>query len=197
MGIEAILLLGVLVLAAVALLIMRSRRARSTSRSRGKRRRPSPERGPSPEVRSLPAFQTLVDEVGYSAESGGAIHIALGNGGLYGDDAITSLAGLQVVESLADATVSYSVPPIITVGDPTLLPLAQDMLRRAYERKGIAEQYDPSSVRFIAPSPIAYAAGAANVVAAENVAANVMAGAFEAEVSLIADAGARRDLPHH
>jgi len=134
-------------------------------------------------------------QAGYAAESGGAIHIALGSGGLSGEDAITSLAGIQAVEALADAAVSYKAPPIITVGDPTLLPLAQDILRRAYERNGLAEVYDPGRVRFVAPSPVAYAAGAANVVTAENVTASVMAGAFGAEVSLIADAGDRRDLP--
>ncbi|MEE8391858.1 MAG: DUF6754 domain-containing protein [Anaerolineae bacterium] len=152
-------------------------------------------KGPSPSVRSLPAFRDLQTEVEYAAESGSAIHIALGSGGLYGEDTITSLAGLQVVESLVDTAVSYNTPPVITVGDPTLLPLVQDVLRRAYERNGIAKMYDPNQVRFIAPSPVAYAAGAAYVVATENVTSNVMVGAFGSEVSLIADAGARRDLP--
>lgn len=151
-------------------------------------------KGPAPQVRPLPAFQDLWDETGVAAESGGAIHIALGSGGLSGEDAVTSLAGLQVLEALADAAVSYT-PPIVTVGDPTLLPLAQDTLRRAYERNGLAALYDPGRVRFVAPSPVAYAAGAAHVVATENITASTMYGAFGAEVSLITDAGARRDLP--
>ena len=150
---------------------------------------------PRPKIRPLPAFQDLWDETGYAAESGGAVHIALGSGGLNGEDAVTSLAGLQAVEALASATASYEAPPVITVGDPTLLPLAQDILRRAYERNGLVELYDPASVRFIAPSPVAYAAGAANVVAMENITASMVDGAFGAEVSLITDAGARRDLP--
>lgn len=152
-------------------------------------------KGPSPLVRPLRAFRDIHTEVGYAAESGSAIHIALGNGGMYGEDTITSLAGLQAVESLVDTAVSYNAPPIITVGDPTLLPLAQDILRRAYERNGTPETYNPNYVRFIAQSPVAYAAGAAHTVATEHVTTNLMAGAFGSEVSLIADAGARRDLP--
>jgi hypothetical protein len=105
------------------------------------------------------------------------------------------LAGLQVVQALADAAVSCNAPPIVTVGDPTLLPLAQDILRRAYERNGLAALYDPGRARFVAPSRVAYAAGAAHVVATENITANTMYGAFGAEVSLITDAGVRRDLP--
>jgi hypothetical protein len=176
MDVGAILLLVLSSFVLLVLLILRGRK------------------GPAPQVRPLPAFQDLWDETGVAAESGGAIHIALGSGGLSGEDAVTSLAGLQVLESLADAAVSYT-PPIVTVGDPTLLPLAQDTLRRAYERNGLAALYDPGRVRFIAPSPVAYAAGAAYVVATESITASAMYGAFGAEVSLITDAGARRDLP--
>jgi hypothetical protein len=146
-------------------------------------------------VRPLTSFQDLRSETGRGAENGGTIHIAIGNGGLIGENAVTSLAALEVVEELADTAVLYNAPPIITVGDPTLLPLAQDILRRAYERHGLAKRYDPDQVRFVAPSPVAYAAGAANVVTTEDVMSNAMIGAFGSEVSLIADAGARRDLP--
>jgi hypothetical protein len=152
-------------------------------------------KGPLPLVRPLPAFRGLRDELERAAESGASLHIALGSGGLDGEDAVASLAGLQMVEALADAAVSYNVPPIITVGHPTLLPLAQDALRRAYERQELSELYNPAQVRFVAPSPVAYAAGAAYVVAAEGVTASVTAGAFGSEVSLITAAGARRDLP--
>lgn len=177
MNAAAILMLLVSTLVLIAMLILRGKK------------------GPLPQIRSLPAFQYLQDETGHAAESGGAIHIALGSGGLYGKDTVTSLAGLQIVESLADIAVSHNAPPTITVGDPTLLPLAQDILRRAYERNDRAELYNPGKVRFIAPSPVAYGAGAADVVATENITSNMMAGAFGAEVSLITDAGARRDLP--
>ena len=148
-----------------------------------------------PDIRPLPAFQDLGDEMKRATESGGTIHIALGSGGLSSEDAVTSLASLQAVEALADAAVAYDTPPIISVGDPTLLPLAQDVMRRAYERRGLADLYKPGQVRFVAPSPMAYAAGAANVVATEGVTANVMAGAFGAEISLITDAGTQRNLP--
>ncbi len=151
-------------------------------------------REPLPAIRPLPAFQDLQNEVKRAAEHGKPIHIALGSGGLGGEDTITSLAGLQVVEALVDAAVAYDVPPIVTVGDPTLLPLAQDVLRRAYERRDLAELYQPSLVRFVAPTPVAYAAGAAHEIAVEDVMTNVIVGHFGPEVSLIADAGARLGL---
>lgn len=156
-------------------------------KSRGRRRQHS-------QVRPLPAFQNLKHEIGRAAESGGTVHIALGNGGLVGDDAVTSLAGLEALAEIADTAVLYDAAPIITVGDPTLVPLAQDILREAHERQGLIKRYSPDQVRFVAPSPVAYAANAANVVATEDVTTNLIVGAFGPEVSLIADAGARRDL---
>lgn len=177
MNVGAVLMLILSALVLLALLILHGRK------------------GPRPRIRPLSAFRDLRDEIGLAAESGGTVHIALGSGGLNGEDAVTSLAALQVVEALADTAVLYNAPPIITVGDPTLLPLVQDIMRRAHERHNLMRRYDPGRVRFIAPSPVAYAAGAANVLASENVTASVIAGAFGPEVSLIADAGARRDLP--
>jgi len=147
-----------------------------------------------PRLRRLSAFQDLRTQVERAAESNRPIHVTLGSGGLNDEDAVTSLAGLQVVESLADMATFYSVSLIVTVGDPTLLPLAQDVLRRAYERHHIPELYDPSQVRFVAPTPIAYAAGAANLIATEDLIASVAAGNFGTEVSLIADASAGRDF---
>lgn len=148
-----------------------------------------------PAMRPLPAFQGLRDKVKQAAESGKTIHIALGSGGLSGENTITSLAGLQVVEALADVALAYNVSPIITVGDPTLLPLVQDTLRRAHERRDLADLFKSSLVRFVAPTPLAYAAGSAITVTSEGVTTNVMIGHFGPEVSLIADAGARLGLP--
>ena len=177
MDVGAILLLALSAVILLALAILRGRK------------------GPRPKIRPLAAFQDLWDATGYAAETGGSIHIGLGSGGLNSEHAVTSLAGLQVVQSLADTAVSYNASPIITVGDPTLLPVAQDILRRAYERNGRGKMYHPDRVRFVAPSPVAYAAGAAHVVATEDVTTNVVDGTFGAEVSLITNAGARRDLP--
>jgi hypothetical protein len=145
-------------------------------------------------IRPLSAFQNLKHEIGRAAESGGTVHIAMGNGGLVGDEAVASFAALEAVAEMADTAVLYNAPPVITVGDPTLLPLAQDILREAYERHGLTKRYNTNQVRFVAPSPVAYAAGAANLTTTGEVTTTLTMGAFGPEVSLIADASARRDL---
>ena len=147
------------------------------------------------QVRELAAFETLQQQLGRATESGKPLHLALGSGSLGSVDTITSLAALQTLEGLVDTAVSYDVPPIVTVGDATLLPLAQDILRRAYERRQIPELYSPGSVRFVAPSSLAYAAGAIATGAPEDVTATVTVGAFGSEVSLLAEASDRRMVP--
>jgi hypothetical protein len=144
-------------------------------------------------MRGLPALGDLKDEMGRAAESGRPIHIALGTGRLGSGTTITSLAALQILEGLVDVAVAYDVPPIITVGDPTLVPLAQDVLHRAHRLKQIPHRYDPTQVRFVAPSPLAYAAGAAPVGAPEDISGSVVAGSFGSEVSLVADSASRRN----
>lgn len=148
-----------------------------------------------PQIREIAAFKDLQEKLGRAAERGKPLHIALGNGALGGGNTVSSLAGLQVLEGLIDAAVSYDVTPIVTVGDPTLLPLAQDVMRRAYERNQIPESYDSSQVRFLGPSSLAYAAGAIPVGAPEDVTANVVVGTFGSEVSLVADMSDKRGKP--
>lgn len=151
-------------------------------------------RGRRPSVRSLPAFDNLPTELGKGAEAGASLHLSLGSGGVGGGRTLTSLAALQVLEGIADAAVSYGTLPIVTVGDPTLLPLAQDVLRRAANRLGVSQRYDPTNVRFISSFPDAYALGASDVLAHEKVIANVLAGSFGEEVSLLTGAGEGQDL---
>lgn len=146
-------------------------------------------------IRSISPITDLESQLKRAAESGAPLHIALGSGQLAGLNALSSLAAVQILEGLVDAAVSYDVPPIVTVGDPTLVPLAQDALRRAYERNRIPELYDPSRVRFVAPSPLAYGAGAIPVGAPEEVTANVLVGTFGSEASLLADLSDQKGTP--
>jgi hypothetical protein len=152
-------------------------------------------RGSTVLVRSLPAFRDLRDRIQEVAETGGAIHVAAGHGALDGQDSVVSLAGLQALEGVADAAVAYGVPLLVTVGDPTLLAVCQDVVRRAYERRGLAGSYDSTRIRYVAPTPLAYGAGAAYELSVEGVAVSVSAGVLGPEVSLIADAASRRGLP--
>ena len=158
-------------------------------------------------LRPIAAYDALKDLLARAAEAGQPVHISIGTAGVGQSSTSDTMAGLYALEFLADRAAVSAIPPIVTVSDPTALPLAQDQLRRAYRRQGYPEEYDPRQVRFIAPglnnNSVAYSAGVMDLLAHERVMANVMIGAFDdyqaagslgEEFLLMGETGARKGL---
>ena len=153
---------------------------------------------PYPPLRPIAAYDALKDLLARAVEAGQPVHISIGTSGAGSSSTLDTTAGLYTLEFLADRAAVSAVPPIVTVTDPTALPLAQDQLRRAYQRQGYPEEYDPRQARWIAPpvngSAVAYAAGVMDVLAHERVMANVMVGAFGDEFLLMSEPPAQRGV---
>lgn len=147
--------------------------------------------GKAGELRPLRGLEDLPASVGRSAETGQPLHVSVGVGGLGGSNTAETWAGLTVLAKLADHAAACDTPLVVTVSDPTALPLAQDMLRRAYVRHGNPEGYDPTQVRFVAPDPMAYAAGVCGLLERESLTSNIMIGTFGDEYLLMGEAGVR------
>jgi hypothetical protein len=147
--------------------------------------------GKAGELRSIPAMDVLPDLVGRSAETGRPLHVSVGVAGI--GDRMTSQtwAGLTLLSQLADEAAACDTPLIVTVADAVVLPIAQDIVRRAYVRNGNAEGYDSTNVQLIAPNAMAYASGVAGILEREPLTANVMVGQFGDEYLLMGETGAR------
>jgi hypothetical protein len=145
-------------------------------------------------LRPLAGFDALRGLSARAAESGQTLHVSLGVSGISGEDMAATLAGLTVLDYLAEQGATFDAPPIVTVADPTLLPVAQDVLRHAYTRQGDIENYDPKKVRLISPEPIAYAAGVMDVLGHEPLAATIMVGHFGDEYLLMGEVGANKGI---
>lgn len=150
--------------------------------------------GLRPRFRSIPLFSLLRGQTGRAIEAGRALHISIGAGGISGDDVTTTLAGLQIVEYLADEAAASGISPIITTADPAALLLAEDTLRRPYIRQGDLSSYQPLSARLPALNPVQYAAATMDYLARENVLVNVMSGSFGPEIGLIEHETTKHDL---
>lgn len=143
-------------------------------------------------LRSIPAFRRLARAIGLSVESGSRLHLSIGSGSLTGLEAGSALAGLSVQERIT-RTISFSdKPPLVTSGDSTLAILNRDVLIHSQRQAGDINQPDVSLSRLTGLTPFAYAAGAAALIAEEQVSANVLIGHFGSEVALIADAAERQ-----
>jgi hypothetical protein len=150
--------------------------------------------GKAGKLRSLPALEKLPDQVGRSAETAQTLHVSVGVSGVGGTTTAETWAGLTVLSTLADQAAAYGIPLVVTVADPTALPLAQDVVRRAFIRHGNPDGYEPTQVRFIAPEPVAYAAGVMGLLNREPLAESVMIGTFGTEYLLMGETGARRGV---
>jgi hypothetical protein len=150
--------------------------------------------GHSPRIRGLPAFDRLSGMSSRAAESGQTLHVGLGTGGISGPDTAVSLAGLKSLEYLADQAAVSESRLVVTVADPTLLPAAQEVVRRAYSHRGKSDVFSPTQIRLLAPDPVAYAAGVMGILEGEDPLANVTIGAFGDEYLLIGEVGVRNDI---
>jgi len=150
--------------------------------------------GKAGDLRPLPGIEELPGSVGRSAETGQPLHVSVGVDGIAGSATAETWAGLAILDELANEAAACDMPLIVTVADPTVLPVAQDILRRAYLRNGNPEGYEPTQVRFVAPFPLAYAAGVAGVLEREPLTANIMVGSFGDEYLLMGEIGARHGL---
>ncbi len=149
----------------------------------------NPERAKSIALRPVDAFNDLPQRAGESVENGTRIHIALGSGNIGTQSTTGALAGLTVLDAISDAATISDKPPVVTSGDGASATLAQNSLRRAYDRQNASERYDHLSGRMTGPTPLSYTAGVMMTLKEENVSTSLLIGTFGNEVALMADAG--------
>lgn len=152
--------------------------------------------GQKPGLRPIAGYSAFRGQVGRAVESGRYLHFALGRGDLASQANPASLAALSALDYLAKDACSSGVPPLVAVGDGTLLVAGQDSLRGAYERADRGDDYAPSSVEFLAAQalPMTYAAGVSDIINRENLGSNLMLGRFGAELAIMAEAAEREDM---
>jgi hypothetical protein len=149
-----------------------------------------------PALRPLDAFTALKGQVSRAIESAQQLHVGLGRASLTGPAAPTSVAALALLDKLATDGCSSDTPPITTVGEATLLPLAENNLRAAAAQSRSKAGIPIGTARFIASkeNPYAYAGGVASVVQQEKILGSVMVGQFGQELAIVTDAASRTEV---
>ena len=144
-------------------------------------------------LRPLAGILSLKKQTGLAVETGRHFHITPGRASLAGQGNPTSLAGLSIVEYLADQACQSDVPPVITTGDGTLTVGAQDTLRGAFVGADRLEDFDSDLVRFQAAesNPMAFAAGVTEELRDQSISTNIMVGRFGSEAAIVTEAADR------
>lgn len=148
-----------------------------------------------PALRPLAGYTALKGQVGRAIESASQLHISLGRASLTGAASTTSVAALAVLDRLAEEGCANDTP-ITTVGDGTLLPLAENNLRHAAEYASSSNGIPAGTARFIASrnDAFAYAGGVASVIQQEKILGSIMVGHFGQELAIVAEVAARNQV---
>jgi hypothetical protein len=146
-------------------------------------------------LRDVPAYRALPLVVGEAIEANRPVHVSFGGAGLGGATTPLTLASGELFYQTAERAAIGGVAPILTVSDPTAIPLGQDTLRRAYQSRGLLARYQRGSVRWYPAGPrsLAFAAALTATMGDDRVSANILVGSFGSELALVAEASARRN----
>lgn len=147
-------------------------------------------------MRELDGFAALGDEIGRAVENGRSVHFSAGRGGLVGRTNPTSVAALNALDYVAESACKSDVPPIVSVGDGTLLVASQESLRGAFEAAGRPDDYSPDMAQFVAGESFAtaYAAGVSDMLNRGESGSNFLIGRFGAELAIMGEAADREDM---
>ena len=152
--------------------------------------------GDRPALRRISAFESVKGFTGRAVEAGRTLHLSLGVGSVANETTADSLAGLAVLDYLAEQGATTGVPPTVSMANPTVMLFAQNAVRAAHadDPEGAEEAY--RNIRWIAPQPAAYAAGVMNLMNIDQTEANVMVGDFGDEYLLMGETAARQGSGH-
>jgi hypothetical protein len=150
--------------------------------------------GRAGKLRALAGLEKLSELVEHSAETGNPLHVSVGVAGVGGPATSETWAGLTVLKQVAGEASACDAPLLVTVADPTVVPLVEDILQRAYDRYDNLQAYDPTQVRYIAPDSTAYAAGTMGLLARQPMVGSIMVGAYGDEYLLMGETGAQRGV---
>lgn len=146
-------------------------------------------------LRDIAAYRAIPLAVGEAIEANRPVHVSFGGAGLGGDSTLLTLASAELFFQVAERAAIGGIPPILTVSNPTALPLGQDTLRRAYQSRGQISNFRHGSARWYPAGnrSLAFAAALTATLGDDRVSSNILVGSFGSELALVAEAAARRD----
>jgi hypothetical protein len=145
-------------------------------------------------LRPIPGYEATSEGLASAAETGRAVHTSPGTGavGTAGVQTASTLAGMTLVESMARVSAITGAPMQATTNDAVAFALTDNALRRGYQRAGWSMDSESGGARFLTHAdPLAYVAGAAEIVGQHKVSHAVMAGHFGPEVLILTEAQRR------
>ena len=145
--------------------------------------------GTTNQIRTIAGLEAIEEAVGRATEMGRMVHFSPGIAGLNGVTAAQTFAGLETLGMVSKLVARYGAKIFVSIRQPIVLPLAEEVVRQAYMAEGAIEAYDEDCVQYLSSQQFAYAAAVMGIIQREKAAANILLGGFWAESLMIAEAG--------
>jgi hypothetical protein len=143
-------------------------------------------------IRPIPAYDKINQEINVAVEDGTQLHISLGRGGITGPESAAALAGLGILKQVIEKSSICDHPPVASTGNPVISILAQDTIKGSSKAISISDNIKNPSGELIGITPFSYAVGTLSIIRNDNVSANIHTGWFGNEVTWITTAGERQ-----
>jgi hypothetical protein len=137
-------------------------------------------------IRKIPGLAAVDEAVGRATEMGRPI---LFTPGLYSLQAMNTLAAISVLQYIARRVAKFGARLIVSVADPTVFPVAQEVVKEAYESEGMKESYRPADTLYLAGGQFAWAYATMALIIRENVGATFYFGESQAESLMLSETG--------
>ncbi|MCU0665157.1 MAG: hypothetical protein MUC50_22880 [Myxococcota bacterium] len=144
-------------------------------------------RGKVPYIRPIAGLDSLADAVGRAAEKGRSV---LYCPGLHSIGNPATMASMSLLGSIAERCARLRTRIEVPNYDPMTWPVAQEVVREAYERSGRPEEFRPQDVPYVSSRFLAYASAVAGTMTRERTATNFFIGHFYSEALILAETGA-------
>ncbi|MGE5561514.1 MAG: DUF6754 domain-containing protein [Chloroflexota bacterium] len=141
-----------------------------------------------PEIRKVNGLDALDEAIGRATEMGRPVHYSPGIGDLSNSQ---TLASFSLLAYVARMCAKYDTRLIVTSRTVTVTPVMEEIVKAAYTDMNKADNYNPNDVRFLSDDQFGYASGCVGIMQREQVAANILFGAFWAESLIFAEVGSQ------
>jgi len=145
-----------------------------------------------PNIREHPGVLAIKEALGRATEMGRPVSYSPGTSTLYNTKyAGDTAAALSILGYTAREAVKAGSKLIVGIAQPSVLPVAEEIVRQAYIMEGKPEEYvEEETVQFYSPNQWGFATSYVGMMHREGVAANFLFGGHAAEAMVIAESGA-------
>jgi hypothetical protein len=138
-------------------------------------------------IRKIPGLNAVDEAVGRAAEMGRPVVFSPGLSGLD----VVMFCSLAVLTYVIRMAAKFGVRVITVIFQPQVYPVAEEVVRQAYESEGRKEMFSADDVRFLSPDQSVFAMSVSGVIVREKAATCFFFGDYGFEALILAETGQR------